>query len=97
MFDGMFVILGDVANKIGTYKVAVCARENGIPVYACVPTPTIDLDTPDGTKIHIEERGSEEVTHVGDTVIAPFGCPVFNPAFDVTPHKYLTGIITEEG
>lgn len=88
---------GDVANKIGTYKLAVCAKENGIPTYAVVPTSTIDLNLPTGDHIPIEERGPEEVTHVGDTVIAPIDVPVYNPAFDVTPHRYLTGIITEEG
>lgn len=88
---------GDVANKIGTYKISVCARENGIPTYAVVPTSTIDLNLPTGDHIPIEERGPEEVTHVGDTIIAPEGVPVYNPAFDVTPHRYLTGIITEEG
>lgn len=88
---------GDVANKIGTYKLSVCARENGIPTYAVVPTSTIDLSLPTGDQIPIEERGPEEVTHVGDTVIAPPDVPVYNPAFDVTPHRYLTGIITEEG
>ncbi|MBX3015007.1 MAG: S-methyl-5-thioribose-1-phosphate isomerase [Caldilineaceae bacterium] len=88
---------GDVANKIGTYKVAVCARENGIPTYAVVPTSTIDLNLPTGDHIPIEERGPEEVTHVGETVIAPEGVPVYNPAFDITPYRYLTGIITEEG
>ena len=88
---------GDTANKIGTYKISVCARENGIPTYAVVPTSTIDLNLPTGDHIPIEERGPEEVTHVGDTIIAPEGVPVYNPAFDVTPHRYLTGIITEEG
>jgi methylthioribose-1-phosphate isomerase len=88
---------GDVANKIGTYKISVVARENGIPVYAVVPTSTIDLNLPDGDHIPIEERDATEVTHVGDTVIAPVDVPVYNPAFDVTPHRYLTGIITEEG
>ena len=88
---------GDVANKIGTYKISVCARENGIPAYAVVPTSTIDLNLATGDDIPIEERGAEEVTHVGDTIIAPEGVPVYNPAFDVTPHRYLTGIITEEG
>lgn len=88
---------GDVANKIGTYKLGVVGRENGIPVYAVVPTSTIDLNLADGDQIPIEERNAEEVTHVGDTVIAPEGVPVYNPAFDVTPHRYLTGIITEEG
>jgi len=88
---------GDVANKIGTYKLSVCAKENGIPTYAVVPTSTIDLNLPTGDQIPIEERGPEEVTHVGDTMIAPLGVPVYNPAFDVTPYRYLTGIITEEG
>ena len=88
---------GDVANKIGTYKLCVVARENGVPAYACVPTSTVDLTLPTGDGIFIEERGAEEVTHIGDTCIAPPGVPVFNPAFDVTPFRYLTGIITEEG
>jgi methylthioribose-1-phosphate isomerase len=88
---------GDVANKIGTYKLGVVARENGIPVYAVVPTSTIDLQLATGDDIPIEERDAEEVTHIGDTVVAPEGVPVYNPAFDVTPHRYLTGIITEEG
>jgi len=88
---------GDVANKVGTYKTAVVAHENGIPTYACVPTSTIDLTTLTGADIHIEERSAEEVTLVGETRLAPVGVPVFNPAFDVTPAKYITGIITEEG
>ena len=88
---------GDVANKIGTYKLAVVARENGIPVYAVVPTSTIDLSLPSGEHIPIEERGWEEVAKFGGCQIAPDNVPVFNPAFDITPHKYLTGIITEEG
>jgi methylthioribose-1-phosphate isomerase len=88
---------GDVANKIGTYKLGVVARENGIPVYAVVPTSTIDLNLSDGDQIPIEERAAAEVTHVGATVVAPVDAPVYNPAFDVTPHRYLTGIVTEEG
>ncbi len=88
---------GDVANKIGTMKVSVCAREFGVPVYACVPTPTIDLGIKTGREIHIELRSGKEVTHVGEEQIAPDNCQVYNPAFDVTPYKYLTGIITEEG
>lgn len=88
---------GDVANKIGTYKIAVCAKENGIPAYAVVPTSTIDLALPTGDAIPIEERSAEEVTHIGETLIAPENVPVYNPAFDITPHRYLTGIITEEG
>ena len=88
---------GDVANKIGTYKLAVLARENGIPFYSVVPTSTIDLSLPNGDAIPIEERGWEEVACFGGTQVAPDGVPVYNPAFDVTPHRYLTGIITEEG
>lgn len=88
---------GDVANKIGTYKLGVVAQENGIPVYCVAPTSTVDLNLPDGDQIPIEERGAEEVYQVGDTLIAPEGVPVYNPAFDITPHRYLTGIVTEEG
>jgi len=88
---------GDVANKIGTYKLSVVAKENGIPVYACVPTSTIDLTIESGRSIPIEERNSEEITHIDSSVIAPAGVPVYNPAFDITPYRYLTGIITEEG
>jgi len=88
---------GDVANKIGSYKLAVVAKENGIPCYAVVPTPTIDLSLAHGDLIPIEERGWEEVAKVGSEQIAPDNVPVYNPAFDVTPHRYLTGIITEEG
>jgi len=88
---------GDVANKIGSYKLAVIARENGIPCYSVVPTPTIDLSLAHGDLIPIEERDAREVTHIGAEQIAPDGVPVYNPAFDVTPHRYLTGIITEEG
>lgn len=88
---------GDVANKIGTYKLAVCAKENGIPVYAVVPTSTIDLNLPTGDHIPIEERSAEEVTHIGSENIAPEDVAVYNPAFDVTPHRYVTGIVTEEG
>ncbi len=88
---------GDVANKIGTYNISVLAKENGIPAYAVVPTSTIDLNLATGEDIPIEERGAEEVTHVGETQIAPKNVPVYNQAFDMTPHRYLTGIITEEG
>lgn len=88
---------GDVANKIGTYSLAVLAKENGIPFYAAVPTSTIDLSLPSGDQIPIEERDEHEVTHCGDCRIAPQGVKVFNPAFDVTPHRYVTGIITENG
>lgn len=88
---------GDVANKIGTYKLAVCAQANGIPCYAVSPTSTIDLTLAHGDEIPIEERAGEEVTIINGAPIAPAGVAVYNPAFDVTPHRYLTGIITEEG
>ena len=88
---------GDVANKVGSYKLAVLAKESGIPCYAVVPTPTIDLSLAHGDLIPIEERGWEEVAKVGSELIAPDNVRVYNPAFDVTPHRYLTGIITEEG
>jgi methylthioribose-1-phosphate isomerase len=88
---------GDVANKVGSYKLAVLARENGIPCYSVAPTSTIDLALAHGDLIPIEERGREEIVRVGAERVAPDGVPVYNPAFDVTPHRYLTGIITEEG
>jgi methylthioribose-1-phosphate isomerase len=88
---------GDVANKIGTYGVAVLAREHGIPFYVAAPISTIDLATPDGGRIPIEERNPREVTHVGSTQLAPDGARVRNPAFDVTPAKYVTAIVTERG
>jgi methylthioribose-1-phosphate isomerase len=88
---------GDVANKIGTYKLAVLAREHGIPFYSVAPTSTVDLSLPSGEQITIEERHPAEVTHVGGVCIAPEGVPVYNPAFDVTPHRYVTGIVTEAG
>jgi len=88
---------GDVANKIGTYKLAVVAQENGIPFYVAAPTSTIDLSVPTGDDIPIEERNAQEVTHIGGVRIAPEGVEVYNPAFDVTPHRYVTGIITEKG
>jgi methylthioribose-1-phosphate isomerase len=88
---------GDVANKIGTYSVAVLAREHGLPFYVAAPISTIDLATPDGTRIPIEERPAREVTHVGPIRVAAEGARVRNPAFDVTPHRYVTAIITERG
>ena len=88
---------GDVANKIGTYKLGVLAKENGIPFYAVVPTSTIDLSVPEGDAIPIEERDAQEVTHVRECQIAPDGVQVLNVAFDVTPHRYVTGIVTENG
>ena len=88
---------GDTANKIGTYSVAVLAREHKIPFYVAAPLSTIDLKTPDGDGIPIEERSAREVTHVGGAQLAPEGALVWNPAFDVTPHHLIAGIITERG
>jgi methylthioribose-1-phosphate isomerase len=88
---------GDVANKIGTYSVAVLAKEHGIPFYVAAPISTIDLDTPDGSRIPIEERNAREVTHVGPRRLTPEGAHIRNPAFDVTPARYVTAIITERG
>jgi methylthioribose-1-phosphate isomerase len=88
---------GDVANKIGSYALAVLAHENGIPCYSVAPTSTIDLNIATGDEIPIEERDPSEVTVLDGVHVAPDGAPAANPAFDVTPHRYLTGIITEEG
>jgi methylthioribose-1-phosphate isomerase len=88
---------GDVANKIGTYGVAVLAKENNIPFYVAAPISTLDLTLPDGTHIPIEERSAAEVTHVQGVRMAPEGIEVCNPAFDVTPNRYVTAIITEKG
>ncbi|MCI0354046.1 MAG: S-methyl-5-thioribose-1-phosphate isomerase [Acidobacteria bacterium] len=88
---------GDTANKIGTYSLAVLAKEHSIPFYVAAPFSSIDLSIPDGSKIPIEQRAAREVTHVGLTRIAPEGVRVENPAFDVTPHKYIAAIITELG
>ena len=88
---------GDVANKIGTYTVAVLANEHGIPFYVAAPVSTIDLATTDGSCIPIEERDAREVTHIGSKRTAPEGASVWNPAFDVTPHGLIAGIITEHG
>ncbi len=88
---------GDVANKIGTYSLAVLCKENGVPFYVAAPLSSIDFSIPTGDLIPIEERGSEEVTHVFGCHIAPEGVKVRNIAFDVTPAKYVTGIITEKG
>jgi methylthioribose-1-phosphate isomerase len=88
---------GDTANKIGTYSVAVLAREHGVPFYIAAPLSTIDLKTPDGSQIPIEERQAREVTHIKGTQLTPDGALVWNPAFDVTPHHLIAGIITERG
>ena len=88
---------GDTANKIGTYTVAVLAHEHQIPFYVAAPLSTIDLATPDGDTIPIEERDQREVSHLGSSRLTPIGAHIRNPAFDVTPHRYITGIITERG
>lgn len=88
---------GDVANKIGTYTVAVLAKEHGVPFYVAAPFSTIDLETTDGSKIPIEHRNSREVTHIAGKQMVPDGVEVENPAFDVTPWKYVAAIITERG
>jgi methylthioribose-1-phosphate isomerase len=88
---------GDVANKIGTYTVAVLAKEHGIPFYVAAPWSTIDLETPDGSKIPIEQRSSREITHIAGKQMTPNGVKIENPAFDVTPNAYVTAIITERG
>ncbi len=88
---------GDVANKIGTYSVAVLARENGVPFYVAAPISTLDLTLASGDQIPIEERAGKEVTHLQDVAIAPEGIGVANPAFDVTPNRYVSAIITERG
>jgi len=88
---------GDVANKIGTYNIAILAREHGIPFYVAAPWSTIDLATLTGDSIPIEERPAVEVTHHGGKQLTPNGVGIANPAFDVTPAKYVTAIITERG
>jgi methylthioribose-1-phosphate isomerase len=88
---------GDVANKIGTYSVAVLAKENNLPFYVAAPISTLDLSIPDGDHIPIEERTPLEVTHVKDVQLAPEGVQIANPAFDVTPNRYVAAIITERG
>jgi methylthioribose-1-phosphate isomerase len=88
---------GDTANKIGTYSVAVLAREHKIPFYVAAPLSTIDLGTPDGAGIPIEERNAREVTHLKGSQLTPIGALIRNPAFDVTPHHLIAGIITERG
>ncbi|MEC0233533.1 S-methyl-5-thioribose-1-phosphate isomerase [Paenibacillus kribbensis] len=88
---------GDVANKIGTYSLAVLAKAHGIPFYVASPLSTIDLQTATGADIPIEERSAEEVTESFGKRTAPQGIKVYNPAFDITPHEYITAIITEKG
>jgi methylthioribose-1-phosphate isomerase len=88
---------GDTANKIGTYTVAVLAHEHNIPFYVAAPLSTIDLSTADGDQIPIEERDQREVTHFGTARVTPVGAGIRNPAFDITPHRYIAGIVTERG
>jgi methylthioribose-1-phosphate isomerase len=88
---------GDTANKIGTYTVAVMAKEHHLPFYVAAPLSTIDLSTPDGDHIPIEERDQREVSHLGSSQLTPAGANIRNPAFDVTPFRYITGIVTERG
>jgi methylthioribose-1-phosphate isomerase len=88
---------GDTANKIGTYTVAVLAHEHKLPFYVAAPLSTIDRETPDGDHIPIEERDQREITHIGSSRLTPEGALTRNPAFDITPHRYITGIITEKG
>jgi methylthioribose-1-phosphate isomerase len=88
---------GDVANKVGTYGVAVLAKENNVPFYVAAPISTLDLTLTSGELIPIEERAANEVTHVQGVHMAPDGIKVANPAFDVTPFRYVTAIITERG
>jgi methylthioribose-1-phosphate isomerase len=87
---------GDTANKIGTYSLAVLAKENGIPFYVAAPTSTVDLSLLSGDEINIEERPQEEVTHFQGSPTAPVGVPALNPSFDVTPSQYIAAIVTEE-
>lgn len=88
---------GDFANKIGTYTVAMMANAHGVPFYVAAPLSTIDMQTPDGSSIPIEQRNAREVTHVGAIQLTPEGASVWNPSFDVTPHALVAGIITERG
>jgi len=88
---------GDVANKIGTYTLSILAKAHGIPFYVAAPFSTIDLDTPDGSKIPIEQRSPREITHIAGKQVTPEGVEIENPAFDVTPAKYVTAIVTERG
>jgi methylthioribose-1-phosphate isomerase len=88
---------GDTANKIGTYMVAVLAKENNVPFYVAAPITTLDLSLASGDEIPIEERDTREVTHIGTHQIGPEGVAVHNPAFDITPHEFILAIITDRG
>lgn len=88
---------GDTANKIGTYSLAVLAKENEVPFYVAVPLSTIDMDLEDGDQIPIEEREGDEITSFNGSQVAPKKAETYNPGFDITPHRYITGFITEKG
>ena len=88
---------GDVANKIGTYLKALAAKDNNVPFYVALPSSTIDWTMAEGRDIPIEERSAKEVTHHGGKQLTPHGVGICNPAFDVTPSKYITAIVTERG
>jgi methylthioribose-1-phosphate isomerase len=88
---------GDTANKIGTYALALAAKDNGVPFYVCAPSSTIDMNTATGEDIAIEDRDAREITHFGDIALAAEGAGAYNPAFDITPARLITGIITEFG
>lgn len=88
---------GDTANKIGTYMLAVCAKHHGVPFYVAAPSSTLDPSLATGNAIPIEERSAEELTHIEGVAVAPKECPVFNPAFDVTPGELVDAIVTEDG
>jgi methylthioribose-1-phosphate isomerase len=88
---------GDVANKVGTYALALAAHANGVPFVVAAPLSTIDLDTPDGNSIPIEQRSASEVLEVNGTRVAPEGTQAYNPAFDVTPASLVTAVVTEVG
>jgi methylthioribose-1-phosphate isomerase len=88
---------GDTANKIGTYPLAVLAHENSIPFYVAAPLSMIDMELEKGVNVPVEERSAEEITSFNGSRIAPKKTPAYNPAFDITPHSYITGFITEKG
>jgi methylthioribose-1-phosphate isomerase len=88
---------GDVANKVGTYGVAILAKEHGIPFFVAAPWSTVDMATETGDEIEIEQRSAQEVTHHGGKQLTPHGVDIENPAFDITPARYVTAIITERG
>jgi methylthioribose-1-phosphate isomerase len=88
---------GDTANKIGTYSLAILAKEHNIPFYVAAPLSTIDFNLKTGREIPIEERDKKEVSHIGGKRIVPHGVSIWNPAFDVTPNRFIAAIITDHG